>query len=212
MKIFSFILFMFISSCLFCQGYFNSLTFAPTALINRTISFTYYKKFINNNEFSINPIVRIAKSSVLYNGSGPLGIIIFNDPFWFYNKYAIRFGYMVPFHKFYIEPMINLEYGYFKKDSLMTEDNSGEAGDKTEVLSREYKSVGLGIIVGHIYDINRIRIKPYYGLGIHFRTYNENIYAKYVWRHIEFLNYPLNSKYNKLVLTIHIGLEIGVNY
>lgn len=194
------------------QGYYEKnhvISIAPLSLFDNTVSIKYSSKINQKLDFILNPSLRIQTATDLSNS---FLLFKFDDPFWYYNKYSLRVGVMQHNRAFFIEPLIQYEYAYFKNQKLQTEDETGDAYDVCEKLDRSFHSIGLVNLFGIMHDSGSFRFKYFLGLGYHFRIYNETIYDRFFYRRTTTYDPPEINSYNSNLLTLHGGIEIGVRF
>lgn len=185
------------------------ISVAPFNLLNSTVSLKYSTQLTNNLAFIVNPSVRVQLSEKLSNS-----VLGFSDPdpFWYYEKFKLRVGIMRHNKTFFIEPLIQYEYAYFKNQMLQTVDGNGDAFDEDAKLDRSYNSIGLISLFGIKHNIDYLNIKYYLGAGLNSRFYNETIYTRYYENSTTTYDPPEHNVYFKEILSIYGGIEIGVRF
>jgi hypothetical protein len=144
-----------------------------------------------------------------------LGMKPVQDPFWYYNSYAIQIGLCRSFNQnVYIEPILYYRYGSFDDRVLQVRDSDSDSGDLYQRLSRQYNSGGLIVRSGIKIDKDHLRLNFFYGAGYYLRYYNEEIINEY-WglsgNSPETFS-PGTSCYWKDRVTFHVGFEIGYRF
>ncbi|HZY78836.1 MAG TPA: hypothetical protein VFE50_04890 [Cyclobacteriaceae bacterium] len=184
----------------------------------RTFSFTYARKLANGNELTINPRYQYASKNVATEPARDQGmnkrfLWLVPDPQWYYDHYQLRIGIRKPLGgTFGYEPQLQLAYGKFFNKIIKTEDASGEAYDEYLRLDRRYYSVGVINTVNWVLNYDWVRLKFFTGLGLHFKTFNDFQYNRYVWSR-EIKNFEAHwDSYSRWRLSLHAGIEVGLNY
>ena len=208
--LFSFFVF---SYSLYCQETDNikknSLTYAPFQL-DGTISFSYYRIINENLEFVFNP--RIKQNQDAPSGHDTWEIFM-REPFW-YKRFSLRSGVLFHYENAFFEPMFQYDRGSFNNESRQLENNEGDLYDVFQSEDQIYNSYGLIGLVGYIRDFKYIRIKIYMGIGSQQRYYHRTLHEKTGYQGIikEPIIYPVVSNYNRNIITIHGGFEIGIRF
>jgi hypothetical protein len=199
----------------------NVIAFVPTSLLNRTISFSYNRIVKPNAEISFKTSVRIAKEREQYKEYNTIptqaNAYTIDDPFWYYNRMTTQVGFFHHKNIAFYEPTIYYEYGYFNNQTLMTDDDNGEAEDSYCRLDRKYHAMGCSFNTGLCYNYDRFRLKLLIGLAYSFRFYQEKIYEywyQYNPPSPDYIYIPDDpiTKYTKNRFGIKAGVEIGFKF
>jgi hypothetical protein len=185
----------------------NTISIAPLPLIDKTISISYTRKLNKSIDFTLNPRVRIQNKKELDNHF--LGLS-FDDPYWFYTRYMIRTGILYHYQEYFIEPIFQYDYGFFKKQRFQIEDHEGDLYDRYAILGRNCQSFGLMSLIGIIQETNHMRFKYFVGFGYHIKNYKETQYA--IETFYDTYSDLQNKSYKKEVVSFHIGIEIGFRF
>lgn len=188
----------------------HSLTLEIPNLLLKTISLSYSYKLNNKYELRINPKVSFDWSS----DNLVAGLRLIQDPFWYYNSYALQIGLSRNFNKVYIEPMVYYKYASFEDRSLQTSDSEGDSYDVYQQLSRQYNSGGIVFRSGLKFDRDHFRFNFFYGMGYYLRHYHEEIAGEYAWAAGGLIpkDYPIVSDYWTDGVSLHVGFEIGYRF
>jgi hypothetical protein len=187
----------------------NTITYFPFQL-DGSISFCYYRKISKYLEFVINP--RIKQTQDAPNGNDTWELFL-KEPFW-YKRFIIRSGLLFQYQNGFFEPMLQYDKGSFNNESRQLEDYEGDQYDIFQSEDQTYTSYGFLGLIGYIKDFKYIRIKIYSGFGSHLKFYHRTLHEKRGYNMIvqENINYPIISDYNRKVISLHGGFEIGFRF
>ena len=111
------------------------------------------------------------------------------------------------YHKrwYLLEPLLQVDYGWLRDAMLEVDDDEGGI---FETQDRDYYSVGLIMLVGTYHDFNAWRIRTFVGIGSHLKYFQVD--AKDAWNADDWV--PYYEEYYEFMLSVHLGLEIGINF
>jgi len=186
----------------------NNISIAPFVLLNRTIPLSYSRYLKENWNFTLYTRVRFAKDDGTTIEQGWFeGIDTYNQPY-IYSRVFLRTG--VQYHKkwYLVEPLLQLDYGWLKDRTLVVQESEGFE-DVTEVQDRDYYSAGIVILAGTYHDFDTWRIRTFAGIGTHLKYFQVD--AKSSWNADPDWE-PYYEEYFKFMLSVHLGIEIGLNF
>jgi hypothetical protein len=156
-KLYQLLLLLLIYSCesTYCQPDStrkNIISIAPLSLIDQTISFSFTRKINGYIDISFNPRIRIQDANNIDSRVISKGWIWyrFDDPYYYYNKFAFRLG--LTFHRkhFFFEPNFQYENAFFKNQKIYITDPHPTI--EYEILNRSFRSYGIIALFGVIIE------------------------------------------------------------
>jgi hypothetical protein len=168
------------------HGYLNTISIEPVPLfislgdIVETPSFktfptvfsmTYSRKLNYSTELTITSRLQfhsMGGENLLFDFSS-------KDPFWFYDEFAIRFGYRKFVHKkFYVEPQLSYTYGEFSNRWINYEQEEYHYF-KDYLITRNFHAIGADLLWGVARSIHQVQINFYCGIGLNLKYIDETI-------------------------------------
>ena len=187
----------------------NNLSVNPLVWLDRTVSLNYSRYMNQNWNFTISPRVRFAGNENITIEPGWLDVDNLHEPY-IYSRVFVRGG--MQFHEkwYQLESLFQLDYGWLRDRSLLVYDSDeGSDWDISETQDRDYYSAGILMLAGTYHDFGAWRIQTYVGAGSHIKYFLVD--AKNVWPpDPDWV--PYTDQYFKLMLSLHLGLEIGINF
>lgn len=188
----------------------NNISMAPLVLLDRTIPLSYSRCINENWNFTLYPRVRFARNegtTIEQGWFSDLGG--FHCPF-IYSRVFLRTGAQYHQRWVLLEPLLQLDRGWLRDRSLEIYD-SGEGSDSDiyETQDRDYYSAGIILLAGTYHDFDTWRIRTFVGAGAHLKYFQVD--AKSSWN-AEPDWIPYYSEYFKFLPSVHLGIEIGLNF
>jgi hypothetical protein len=183
----------------------NNLSVSPLTIIDRTIPLSYSRYLNDQWNFTIYARYRIRKKDDPTIEPGIFELYYPNQPH-LYSRTYLRSGVQYHGKWFMAEPLLQFDYGWMT-DQWLIVDVTYE--NYAELQDRHYYSGGVIFLVGTYHDFNLLRIRTFCGVGSHMKYFE--IHAKDVWNNDPEL-YPCNYDYMKFMISVHFGVEIGVNF
>ena len=168
------------------HGYLNTISIEPVPLIislgdlvetpsfktfPTVISMTYSRKLNYSTELTITPRLQfhsMGGEDIIFDFSS-------KDPFWFYDEFAIRFGYRKFIHKkFYVEPQLSYTYGEFS-NRWINYDQEEYHYFKDYLITRNFHAIGADLLWGVARSIHQVQINFYCGIGLNLKYIDETI-------------------------------------
>ena len=187
----------------------NNLSVNPLVWLDRTVSLTYSRYMNQNWNFTISPRVRFSRDDNTTLEPGWLDIDKLHEPA-IYSRVFLRGG--MQFHEkwYQLESLFQLDYGWLRDRNLLVYDSDeGSEWDITETQDRDYYSAGILMLAGTYHEFGAWRIQTYVGAGSHIKYFLVD--AKDVWPSDPDWA-PYTEGYFKLMLSLHLGLEIGISF
>jgi len=187
----------------------NNLSVNPMVWLDRTVSVTYSRYMNQNWNLTLTPRVRFARDEHTTIEPSWLNVDKLHEPF-IYSRVFLRGG--MQFHEkwYQLESLFQLDYGWLRDRSLVVYDSEeGSDHDISETQDRDYFSVGILMLAGTYHDFGALRIQTYIGAGSHIKYFLVD--AKDVWPPDPEWT-PYTDGYFKLMLSLHLGLEIGISF
>jgi hypothetical protein len=206
------------------HGYLNTISFEPIPLLislgdlienpsyknfPTVISMTFCRKLNYSTEFTITPRLQ-------FHSMGEDDILDFSskDPLWYYDEFAIRFGYRKFVHKkFYVEPLLSYMYGEFSNRWVNYEQEEYHYY-KDYLITRNFHAIGAAFLWGFAHNINRLQINSYCGLGLNLKYIDEivkNVRSS-SYGSPDQTNYPERKSYWLPKPAIFLGFKLGYNF
>jgi len=187
----------------------NNLSVNPLVWLDRTVSVTYSRYMNQNWNLTLNPRVRFARDENITIEPGWLYVDKLHEPF-LYSRVLLRGG--TQFHEkwYQLESLLQLDYGWLRDRSLVVYDSEeGFDHDISETQDRDYFSAGILMLAGTYHEFGALRIQTYFGAGSHIKYFLVD--AKDVWPADPDWA-PYTDGYFKLMVSLHLGLEIGISF
>lgn len=188
----------------------NNISIAPFVMLDRTIPLSYSRYISGHWNYTLYPRVRFARDDGTTIEQDMFDQIDkFHQPY-IYSRVFLRTG--MQYHKrwYLLEPLLQLDRGWLRDRSLQVY-NSIEDPDQdiTETQDRDYYSAGIVLLAGTYHDFHSWRIRTFAGIGSHLKYFQVD--AKDAWN-AEPDWEPYSEEYFKFMLSVHLGVEIGVNF
>ena len=188
----------------------NNISIAPFVLLNRTIPISYSRYIKEQWNFTFYARYRFSKDDGTTIEQGWFEQIEkFNQPY-IYSRVFIRSG--VQYHKdwYLLEPLLQLDYGWLRDRTLqITDYGEGSDQDIYETQDRDYYSAGIVLLAGSYHNFDSWRIRTFIGFGSHLKYFQVD--AKDAWN-ADPDWVPYYEEYYKFMLSVHLGIEIGINF
>jgi hypothetical protein len=188
----------------------NNLSIAPLVCIDRTIPLSYSRYLSNNWNYTLYSRIRFGRNDGTVIEQGWFGHLDkFHQPY-IYSRVFLRSGAQYHKRRYMLEPLLQLDRGWLQERELIIYD-SGEGSDQdiTEIQDRDYYSAGIILLAGSYHDFPGWRIRTFVGFGTHLKYFQVD--AKDSWNaEPDWL--PYYEEYFRFMLSVHLGVEIGINF
>lgn len=188
----------------------NNISIAPLVALDRTIPISYSRYIKEQWNFTFYARYRFSRDDGTTIEQGWFENIEKFDQPYIYSRVFMRTG--LQYHKewFLVEPLLQLDYGWLRDRTLEVYD-SGEGSDEDiyEAQDRDYYSAGIILFAGSYHNFDTWRIRTFAGIGSHLKYFQVD--AKEAWN-ADPGWVPYYEEYFKFMLSVHLGLEIGINF